>query len=233
MLRRLILWDIDGTLVSTGPAGRLALELGVRRAAGLDEVPHVAMGGKTDPLIVRELLTLAGLAPVDVDRAVPVALEWAREALAAQTERLRVEGVVHPGVRELLDALSGVDGVRQSLLTGNIFPNALVKVRTFGLERHLDPEIGAYGTDHPDRDGLVPIALERAKGRRGETYRPEEVWVIGDTARDLSCARAGGVRCLIVGTGHDGFDAVRALEADAVVENLADTDLVLETLVGA
>lgn len=231
--RRLILWDIDGTLVSTGPAGRLALELGVRQAAGLDELPHVAMGGKTDPLIVRELMTLAGLAPEDVERAVPVALAAARDALAARTERLRVEGVVHPGVRELLEALSRVDGVRQSLLTGNIRPNALVKVRTFGLGRRLDPDIGAYGTDDPDRDGLVPIALTRAKERRGETYLPVDVWVIGDTVRDLSCARAGGVRCLIVGTGHEGFDAVRDLEADAVVENLADTELVLKILAGA
>jgi phosphoglycolate phosphatase len=230
--RRFILWDIDGTLVSTGPAGRIALELGARRAARLDEVPQVAMGGKTDPLIVREILTLAGLKPEDIDRVLPRALEEAELALADQADRMRAEGVVHPGVRELLQALSQVDGVRQSLLTGNIEPNALVKVRTFGLDRYLDPDVGAYGTDHPERDGLVPIALERAKARRGETYLPEEVWVIGDTARDLSCARAGGVRCLIVGTGHAGFDAVRALGADAIVENLADTELVEAILLG-
>lgn len=232
MLRRLILWDIDGTLLTTGPTGRIALELGARRAAGLDEVPHVVMSGKTDPGIVRELLSCAGIAPHDVDRMVPAALEEAARVLAAETERIRQEGRVHPGVRELLAAMSRVGGVRQSLLTGNIATNALVKVRTFGLDRHLDPEIGAYGTDHPERDGLVPIALERAEALRGASYRPEEVWVVGDTFRDLSCARAGGVRCLIVGTGHDGFDAVRSLEADAVLENLADTELALKILLG-
>lgn len=232
MPRRLILWDIDGTLVSTGPAGRIALEVGACRAAGLDEAPHIVMSGKTDPLIVRELLTLAGLSAHDVERALPSALLEAQRVLVAETDRMRGEGVVHPGVRELLEALSVTDAVRQSLLTGNIAPNALVKVRTFGLDHHLDPDVGAYGTDHPERDGLVPIALERARQLRGETYRPEEVWVIGDTARDLSCARAGGVRCLIVGTGHDGFDAVRGLDADAIVENLADTDLLLKILLG-
>jgi phosphoglycolate phosphatase len=233
MPRRLVLWDIDGTLLSTGPVGRLALEVGACRAAGLEDVPQVLMGGKTDPQIVRELLTGAGLVPDDADRALPAALEEARRFLEAGTDRIRDEGRVHPGVRELLDALSAVDGVRQSLLTGNIAPNALVKVGAFGLDRHLDPEIGAYGTDHPERDGLVPIALSRARELREEAYVPGEVWVIGDTVRDLSCARAGGVNCLLVGTGHEGFDAVRTLEADAVVENLADTELVLKILLGS
>ncbi|HVC13407.1 MAG TPA: haloacid dehalogenase-like hydrolase [Acidimicrobiales bacterium] len=232
MPRRLILWDIDGTLLTTGPVGRLALEVGASRAAGLDEVPYVAMSGKTDPMIVRELLTLAGLSPGDVDRMLPVALTEAQHLLAAETDRIRAEGTVHPGVRELLAALMDVDGVRQSLLTGNVAPNALVKVRAFGLDRYLDPDVGAYGTDHPERDGLVPIALERSEARRGERYLPDEVWVIGDTVRDLSCARAGGVRCLIVGTGHEGFDAVRDLDADAMFENLADTDLALKLLLG-
>lgn len=230
MPSRLILWDIDGTLLTTGPVGRLALELGACRAAGLDEVPQVAMGGKTDPQIMRELLTLAGLAPPDVDVLLPVALEEAERILAAESSRIREEGTVHPGVTELLEALSGIEGVRQTLLTGNIAPNALVKVGAFGLDRYLDPVVGAYGTDHPERDGLVPIALDRARERRGERYLPAEVWVIGDTVRDLQCARAGGVRCLIVGTGREGFDAVRALEADALVEDLADTDLVLKLL---
>ena len=78
----------------------------------------------------------------------------------------------------------------------------------------------------------MPVALRRVGELRGETYRPEQVWVIGDTARDLACARAGGVRCLIVGTGQHGFGAVRDLEADAVIEDLGDTARVLEVLLG-
>ena len=78
----------------------------------------------------------------------------------------------------------------------------------------------------------MPVALRRVVELRGETYLPEQVWVIGDTARDLACARAAGVRCLIVGTGHDGFGAVRDLAADVVMEDLGDTAWVLEVLLG-
>lgn len=230
--RRLILWDVDGTLLSTGPAGRRALELGAERAAGITGVPEVAMGGKTDPQIVGEILSRSGFAPEAIDDLLPAALLEAERILAGDRHRIRAEGRVHPGVRELLAALGTTAGVRQSLLTGNIAANAMVKVGAFGLERVFDFEIGAYGTDHAERDRLVPIALRRARELRGADYRPDEVWVIGDTVHDLDCARAGHVRALIVGTGHGGFDAVRSLDADALLEDLADTDTVLKVLLG-
>ena len=232
VLRRFILWDVDGTILTTGPAGRLALELAARRVLGITDVPEVAMGGKTDPQILREVLSLCGFGPGEADLHLPAMLLEAERILAGETARIRAEGRVHPGVRELLAALEDTPGVRQALLTGNIAPNARVKVSAFGLERYFDFEVGAYGTDHAERDGLVPIALQRARERRGEDYGPDEVWVIGDTAHDLRCARAGGVRALIVGTGHDGFDAVRSLDADALVADLGDTDSTLKILLG-
>jgi len=230
MARRFILWDIDGTLVTTGAVGRFALEEGARRASGLSEVPEVAMGGKTDPQILSEMLVAAGLAAGEIGQVLPAALEEAEHVLLAEADRMRSGGTVHPGVRELLDALARTGEVRQTLLTGNIAPNAELKVAAFGLESYFDFAVGAYGDDHHDRDCLVPISLERVRELRGEQYSADEVWVIGDTARDLSCAKAAGVRCLVVGTGRDGFDAVRHLEADAVVENLADTEGVLAVL---
>jgi phosphoglycolate phosphatase-like HAD superfamily hydrolase len=133
-------------------------------------------------------------------------------------------------VAELLERLADAPGVVQSLLTGNLAANAAVKVGAFGLQRWLDLEIGAYGSDHADRTELVPIALERARRLRGEHYEPDEVWVIGDTANDLACARAGGVRCLLVGTGTHGHEAVAGLDADAVLEDLSDLDAVLSAL---
>ena len=119
--------------------------------------------------------------------------------------------------------------MRQTLLTGNLTPNAAIKVGAFGLTHFFDIEVGAYGTDHADRLELVPIALERAARLRGESYAPDEVWVIGDTANDLACARAGGVRCLLVGT--DAADL--AADADAWFETLADTDAVTATILGS
>jgi phosphoglycolate phosphatase len=230
--RRLILWDVDGTLVSCGPAGREALESGARLAAGLTALPHLPMGGKTDPQIIGEMLLGAGVAAADLDTLVPVALAEAKRALAGWTERMGREGHVLPGIWRLLDELAGREGVRQTLLTGNVTVNAAAKVGAFGLEGYLDLPVGAYGDDSPERELLVPIALDRVRELRGETYEPGQVWVIGDTPRDLACARAAGVRCLLAGTGREGFAAVRGLDADAVLENLADTEKVLGILLG-
>jgi len=229
---RLVLWDVDGTLLTTGPAGRIALEAAAARVAGIREVPQVVMGGKTDPQIVTEILALSGMKRVHIDRVLPAALMEAEAVLASETERIRAEGRVHAGVRDLLARLAAVDGVRQSLLTGNVRRNAVVKVAAFDLDRYFDFDIGAYGTDHAERNCLVPIALHRATELRGEQYAADEVWVVGDTAHDLSCARAGGVRALIVGTGHEGFRAVRTLDADCLVEDLSDTEVTAKILLG-
>jgi len=230
--RRLILWDVDGTLVSCGPAGREALENGARLAAGLTALPHLPMGGKTDPQIISEMLLGAGVARAELETLVPVALAETKRALGGWTARMAREGKVLPGIWRLLEELGGREGVRQTLLTGNVAVNAAAKVGAFGLEGYLDLPVGAYGDDSPERELLVPIALARVRELRGETYQPEQVWVIGDTSRDLACARAAGVRCLLAGTGREGFDAVRGLDADAVREDLADTEAVLEILLG-
>jgi phosphoglycolate phosphatase-like HAD superfamily hydrolase len=230
--RRLILWDIDGTLVHAGPAGREALERGAALAGGLVEVPPVAMSGKTDPQIVREIFTLAELADDHIERLMPEALAAVELALAAAEDRIRSDGRVLPGVVEVLERLAATGGVHQSLVTGNLIANAALKLTALGLAGYLDVEAGAYGTDHADRDRLVPIARERVGRLRGEQYRPGEVWVIGDTEHDLACARAAGVRCLLVGTGNAGVERVRRLPADAVLADLADTGAVLRILLG-
>jgi phosphoglycolate phosphatase-like HAD superfamily hydrolase len=123
--------------------------------------------------------------------------------------------------------------VRQTLVTGNLARNAAIKLRAFDLERFVDLDVGAYGTDHADRNELVPIALRRVRETRGEAYSGDEVWVVGDTEHDLACARVASVRCLLVGTGWDGVDVVHDLGADAFVEDLSDTDAVLKILLGS
>jgi phosphoglycolate phosphatase-like HAD superfamily hydrolase len=227
-MRRLILWDIDGTLLRTGGAGRHALEIAAVTVGELAETPHVHMSGKTDPLILREILTAAALPKQQIDGLLPKAMRAAETALAEAEDWIRRDGFTFPGVREALERLAATDGVRQTLVTGNLAANAAVKVATFGLEHFFDFEVGAYGTDHEDRNELVPIALERVERLRGETYAPDEVWVIGDTDRDLACARAASVRCLLVGNGDTA--ELAHLDADAIVEDLSDTDAILELL---
>jgi phosphoglycolate phosphatase-like HAD superfamily hydrolase len=180
------------------------------------------MSGKTDPQILREIFQAAELADDHIDAVLPDAVAAAERALAEAEHELRDGGFALPGVRELLGRLQATDGVRQTLLTGNLAPNAAVKVAAFGLTEFFDAEVGAYGSDHADRLELVPIALERVERFRGETYGLDDVWVIGDTANDLACARAGGVRCLLV-DGADGDDAAVAA-ADAAVPDWTDVD---------
>jgi phosphoglycolate phosphatase len=227
---RLILWDIDGTLLSTGPVGRRALEEAAATVAGLGGVPKVKMSGKTDQRILKEILTAAGLSPERVDKLLPEAMALSIELMALSHDELRSEGIVHPGVGTLIDRLAEVPGVRQSLVTGNLAPNARVKVSTLGLHPHIDFEVGAYGDDHIDRNELVPLALERVRRLRGETYAPDEVWVIGDTEHDLACARAAGVRCLLVGTNWDGRQDLTGLDPDGFARDLSDTEALLELL---
>jgi phosphoglycolate phosphatase-like HAD superfamily hydrolase len=228
---RLILWDIDGTLLSTGTVGRQALEHAAATVAGLSDAPKVRMAGKTDQRILREILEAARVSPDRLHDLVSRAMAVSIELLASWQDRIAAEGVVHPGVGALIGRLAEVPGVRQSLVTGNLGPNARVKVRTLGLDEHIDFDVGAYGDDHHDRNELVPMALERVERLRGEIYGPREVWVIGDTEHDLACARAAGVRCLLVGTSWDGSQDVATLEPDAFFVDLSDTEAVSAVLI--
>jgi phosphoglycolate phosphatase len=232
LIHRFVLWDIDGTLLTTGVVGRRALERGAADAAGLDAVPEVSMGGKTDPQIVLEILVAAGVDEGRVPELVPEALASAQELLVQWRSRMAQEGCVHPGVPQLLERLDATDGVRQSLLTGNVEANAFVKVDTFGLAGLFDFAVGAYGSDHADRDRLISVALERVARLRNDRYLSGDVWIIGDTANDLRCARAGGVRCLLVATGKEGLGALDGLSPDFLFPDLSDTEEVLAILLG-
>jgi phosphoglycolate phosphatase-like HAD superfamily hydrolase len=233
-MRRLLLWDVDGTLVRGSGAGRsvfgAAVERALERELAPDVLPRVRMSGKTDPQIARELLALAEVADADADTHLPAVLRHLEDEVARAAERFRTEGHVLPGVRDLLARLDAEPGVVQTVLTGNLAPNAAVKLGAFGLERWLDLSIGAYGSDDEDRTRLVPLARGRAAARDGVEVAPEAAWVIGDTPRDLACARAGGVRCLLVATGNYRLEELAAAGPDAVREDLADVDEVAALL---
>ena len=226
---RLILWDIDGTLIYGGGVGSRALKDAAAAVAQLDQVPDVDMHGKTDPQILRDIFAAAEVAEHLIDALVSDATTAAEAALAAAEDELRQKGGVLPGVIHVLEQLHATPAVRQTVVTGNLVGNAALKLAAFELSEFFDSEVGAYGTDHADRLELVPIALDRVARLRGETYDPWDVWVIGDTANDLACARAGGARCLLVGTGV-GFERIRDLPADHVACDLSDVEHIVEIL---
>ena len=225
---RLVLWDVDGTLIHTRGIGADVFDRAFRHVLGRTPEGRISLSGKTDPQIVREYLEL--MAVHDTERHLPQVLAQLEAELSAAAGVLAEIGEPLPGIPEVLARLAASDGVRQSLLTGNVVANAVVKVTAFGLERWLDLEIGAYGSDHADRRQLVPIALERARRLRGVDTSPADTWVVGDTGNDLACARAGGARCLLVATGGPPFDELKALDPDALLADLADTDLVVRIL---
>lgn len=229
---RLVLWDVDGTLLTSGGVGPAAIhravELGVGRAlVGTSLVGAVRMGGKTDPQIVGEYLEL-----MEAEAELGVVMRHLEECLAASAHLVAEQGAVLPGVLEVLRVLAGLPEVVSTVLTGNIAPNALVKVAAFGLDGYLDLEVGAYGSDNTDRRALVSVALDRVRRLRGFELAPEDVWVVGDTPRDLDAATAGGAHCLLVATGGFSFGQLDGLGADVVLGDLSETELVVSLLTG-
>jgi phosphoglycolate phosphatase len=218
----LVLWDIDGTLVDSAGHGRHAFEEAFAAVAG-GRPRHVEFAGRTDHQIALGML--------DGERdAVPRLLEEMAAALAAREEAMRTEGRVYPGVAATLEALHDHDGVVQSLLTGNIEVNAALKLSAFGLERWLDFEVGAYGSDpHDERSDLVAIARERAAAKHGETTAAV---LVGDTPLDVRAAHEAGARAVAVATGFSDLEALRAAGPETVLADLSDTAAAVAAIVG-
>ena len=227
MGHRLLLWDIDGTLVNSGGLGPAAFDRAIQGVFGRIPEAQVRMSGKTDPQIVREYMELMEVEDLDSLPDVLKALEL--ELLAVEKE-LAAKGHAYEGAAALLARLHEDPRVAQSVLTGNIAPNAVIKLAAFGLDRVLDLEAGAFGSDHADRRELVPIALSRQRELRGVAFEPAETWVIGDTPNDLDCARAAGARCLLVATGRFTLDELAPLGAEGVVPDLTHADHIVELL---
>jgi phosphoglycolate phosphatase len=216
VLRRLVLFDVDGTLVRAGPVGAAVFDTALEAVLGRPPERQIKMSGKTDPQIALEYLELMHADP----DCLPEVLAHLEKGLAAAADQLVRDGTALPGSRDLLELLHADNEVLSSVLTGNIAPNAAVKLAAFDLDRWLDLEVGAYGSDDADRRVLVPVALRRVAERHGVRLEPDDVWVVGDTPRDLECARAGGARCVLVATGRYRLEELEGLGADAVLPSL-------------
>jgi phosphoglycolate phosphatase len=233
MTSRLILWDVDGTLIWTGAATREAFDRAVASVVGRTVDGHgVSLGGKTDPQIALEILAMVGVPEDDARGHLPDVLLALQREMTEAADGFRERGSVLPGVRELLELFHARPDVVQSVLTGNLEPTGRLKVSVFGLDPYLDLDAGAYGSDSADRRDLVPVALEKLRRLRGITIAPEGVWVIGDTVLDLVCARAAGSRCLLVATGRVSLDELASAGADAALADLSDVEAVEGLILG-
>ena len=226
---KLILFDIDGTLIDSGRAGSVALNRALEELTGVSNgLRGVDLAGNTDPRIIREAFEKLGLSSRDglmgplIERYL---VHLRAEVPVAKGRHLKL------GVKELLSALQGRDDFFLGLLTGNLEEGAGIKLGPFGLNPFF--QVGAYGSDEEDRNRLLPVAVRRLHEMEGVLIDYRDCIVIGDTPRDVTCARVHGSRCLAVATGLYSLEVLEKTEADLVVSDLSDRELILRWIDGA
>lgn len=228
---KVVLFDIDGTLLWTDGAGRRAVHQAIKDVFGAPAPDGHEFDGKTDPQIVRELMRLAGVADDAIDVGLPEALRRYVELLHQELAGEDHMDKTYPGIVPLLDALEMRDDVLLGLLTGNVHEGALAKLGAVGLARHRF-RIGAFGSDHASRPELPAIARERAESLLGHAVLGEDVVVIGDTPADMSCGNGIGARAIGVATGRYSVADLLACNAAAVFPDLSDTAAVMRAILG-
>ncbi len=225
----LVLFDIDGTLLLAHGAGRRSVHQAMVDVYGATGPQQHPFDGKTDPQIVRELGTMAGIDEEIIQARMAAALDRYYQYLEADISAAPQTVQLLPGVHELLDTLEARSDVMLGLLTGNIEAGAALKLRAVDIafERFV---VGAYGSDAPVRPALPAIAQARAAARLGRELSGAQIVIVGDTPNDLTCGRAIGARAIGVETGR--FSAVELRQHDplAVFENLLDTDAVVTAI---
>jgi len=229
--RKLVLFDIDGTILWTDGAGRRAVFGALVEHFGVVDPGDHRFDGKTDPQIVRELLKKAGVSDADIDARLHRILERYYALLREELDGADHREHVFPGVHELLDELEGRDDVVLGLLTGNIEAGARAKLTAVGIAPHRFV-VGAFGSDHHDRPQLPEIARRRAEKVLGHPIAGRDVIVIGDTPADVACGVGIGARAIGVATGRYSVDELRACDAAAVFADLSDTDAVVRAILG-
>jgi phosphoglycolate phosphatase-like HAD superfamily hydrolase len=227
---RLILWDIDHTLIDPGDAYLEATAAALYRTAGIQLLRYPDMTGRTERAISAELLRLHGIQPDDGTLA--AYLEAVATEMTRRGEAVRSGGRVLPGAAEILRAASESPDLAQTVLTGNGRALAELKLSIFGLASYLDLDIGAYGDDSEDRASLPPVAWGRAGQHRGLRVDGRNTVIVGDSVQDVLAARKWGIKVITVATGPTSAEALAAAGADLVLDGLAGSPSVLAAILG-
>ena len=224
MEKTLLLFDIDGTLITGGGCGERSLRLAVRDTFGVeDDLRDIEIAGRTDTRIARQLLRKYGRA--ETDAAIAELLENYLRHLPVLLRT--TQGRVLPGVESLLALLEPREDVVLGLLTGNLARGAEHKLTHFGVWKYFG--FGAFADDHHERDRLGPFALARAR-ERGHEIALSRTFIIGDTEHDISCARAIGAKAVAVATGNFRTEQLALHAPDVLLENFADIPATLRAL---
>lgn len=224
-MKKLILWDIDGTLIRTNRAGIIALVRAFAQLHGREtDMDQIEVAGRTDRWIISRMLDHHGMAASaeNIHAVLEAYLQLLHGEMAARP------GQVLPGVLELLETLHHRPDVVQGLLTGNVERGARTKLEFFKVWHYF--QFGAFGDDSALRNELGPHALRRATERHQIDFLPERVWVIGDTPHDIECGKAIGARTIAVATGGYSLEQLTAHEPTAAFPDFSDTPAFLRAL---
>jgi phosphoglycolate phosphatase len=226
----LVLWDVDHTLIENSGVSKENYYKAFEMLTGRCPEHAVETEGRTDPDIVRDMLDIHGI--THTDGYLSRVGEVMESAMSVNLPRLRERGHELPGARSALRALQQTPGVVQSVLTGNIRPNAVAKLSAFELDSYIDFEVGGYGSDDNVRSNLVAVARARALAKYGIEYDRTTTVLIGDTTRDVRAGIDGGAYVIAVASGDDTAGQLQAEGADAVLPDLRDTQAVIEVIRG-
>ena len=229
-MRRLILFDIDGTLLITGGAAKKAFVRAVKDTYGVvGRLESFPFDGKTDPQIIRIVLKEAGVSESVIEAnlrdCLNLYVKYNEEELPRATK-----AVLYPGVRDVLELLSKDERVTLGVLTGNVEEGAKQKLAMFDLQGYF--AFGAYGSDSADRGELARLGLQRAKEVTGQPFQPGETFIIGDTEFDIACAHAIGAHAVAVATGNYGVDRLRSYGPELVFRDYSDPQGVYDRIMG-
>jgi phosphoglycolate phosphatase len=229
---KIVLFDIDGTLLWTKGAGRRAMLRALAANIGTSGPADHRYDGKTDRQIVREAMRHEGFADEDVDAKMEPVLTSYLAELMVELDREDHGVALLPGVPELLDALEARDDIVLGLLTGNVVDGAERKLRVVGIDFGRF-RVGAYGSDGEHRHDLPAIARDRASAHTGKAVLGSSCVIIGDTPSDVACGRGIGARAIAVATGAYDVAALAACAPHAVFPDLTDTAAIVRAIVDA
>jgi len=226
-VKKLVFFDIDGTLVLTNGAGKDALRVTFQEEFGVEN-PNVDIdyGGRTDRSIAKELFALNKLEPT----ATKFTQLYQRYLIELKSHLPRSKGVMLPGVLPLLNRLERDGEVSVGLLTGNIELGAIAKLAHFDIDRYF--AYGGYGDHHEARDDIAKECLSKAEALLGRRFDGEQIFVIGDTPHDVTCSRAIGARCIAVCTGYASRESLVAAEPEVLIDDMSETEWLVDLIYG-
>ncbi|MFE7269400.1 HAD family hydrolase [Streptomyces sp. NPDC057623] len=229
--RVLVLWDIDRTLLYVGDIDRQVYRETFAEIVGRPAEHLPARGtGVTMPRAIHSLLLDNNVPETEIPRLLPRMVELLPQHLAAHTSDLREQGILLPGAVAALKAVHAQPDYLPTVVTGNLKPNALLKLEAFDLTRFLDTEIGGYSSDNDHRPALVGVAQQRAQATYGTTFHHANTVIIGDSLEDVRTGIEGGVPVIGVASGKTSADELRSAGANAVLESLEHVTRLLDTI---